>query len=213
MENRSIGFVTGPVSPLRRRALAVWLRLARVALSLHGASNQPGGATLASMALTEEGQCFGLELLSAAAADVHTEPERGAPAESGGGAHQGRNPQRGSSRFIGVCWEKAKSSWRVRVVDPLTKRERSIGRYASEEDAARAYDCAAVQTRGPGTKLNFPGEAISAKHNFPGEDIGEISLAVGEQKKQRSSSRFIGVCWDKTKKEKKQRSSLDSVPL
>jgi hypothetical protein len=46
------------------------------------------------------------------------------------------------------------------VYDPQTKRQ--IGRYASkEEDAARAYDCAAVQAYGPETKCNFPGEVVS----------------------------------------------------
>jgi hypothetical protein len=67
-----------------------------------------------------------------------------------------------------------------------TKRRHHIGSYASEEDAARAYDFAAVQARGPGAKRNFPGEAIS-----------EMPVTVGAQKKQRSSSRYVGVCWDK----------------
>jgi hypothetical protein len=45
------------------------------------------------------------------------------------------------------------------MIDPQTKRQRHIGRYASEEDAARAYDYATVQAHGPGTKRNFLGEA------------------------------------------------------
>jgi hypothetical protein len=50
-----------------------------------------------------------------------------------------------SSRYIGVSWHKARSAWHVRnMYDPQTKRRQYIGSYASEEDAARAYDCAAV---------------------------------------------------------------------
>jgi hypothetical protein len=49
----------------------------------------------------------------------------------------------------------------VRLTDPQTKRTRHVGRYASEEDAARAYDCAAVQAHGPGAKRNFPGETTA----------------------------------------------------
>jgi hypothetical protein len=94
--------------------------------------------------------------------------------------------QRSSSRYIGVCCGKTGSSWRVELMDPQTKRRRKIGTYTSEEDAARAYDCAAVQARGPGAKRNFPGEAIS-----------ELPVAVGEDRKQRSSSPYIGVGWVK----------------
>jgi hypothetical protein len=49
----------------------------------------------------------------------------------------------------------------VSLWDPQAKRNRFIGSYASEEDAARAYDCAAVQARGPGAERNFPGEATA----------------------------------------------------
>jgi AP2-like factor (euAP2 lineage) len=63
--------------------------------------------------------------------------------------------QRKSSRYIGVAWHKARSSWDVR------KYSRHIGCYASEENAARVYDCVAVHAHGPGAKRNFPGEATS----------------------------------------------------
>jgi hypothetical protein len=102
--------------------------------------------------------------------------------ESGGRAHK---KKRGSSRYFGVCWDKVSSSWRVQLTDPQTKRKQSIGSYASEEDAARAYDCAAVHV--PGAKRNFPAEAIS-----------EPPVAVGVKRKQHSS-RFIGVHWEKSR--------------
>jgi hypothetical protein len=98
----------------------------------------------------------------------------------------GERKQRSSSRYIGVTWDKAKSAWRVGLWDPQTKRRQHIGRYASEEDAARAYDFAAVQARGPAAKLNFPGEANS-----------ELPVTVGEERKQCCSSRYIGVSWHK----------------
>jgi hypothetical protein len=73
--------------------------------------------------------------------------------------------------------------------DPLTKRPQYIGSFASEEDAARAYDCAAVQAHGQSAKLNFPGETIS-----------ELPVTAGEKRKQRKSSTYRGlrgVAWDK----------------
>jgi hypothetical protein len=85
--------------------------------------------------------------------------------------------QRKSSKYLGVSWDKAKSSFRVDLWDPQTKRSRFIGTYASEEDAARAYDCAVVQARGPGAELNFPGEVVS-----------ELPETVGGERKRRRRS-------------------------
>jgi hypothetical protein len=95
----------------------------------------------------------------------------------------GRKRKGSSSRYLGVTWHTANSSWCVRLTGPQTKRQRHVGSFASEEDAARAYDFAAVQAHGPGAKRNCPGEAIS-----------EPPASKG---KQRSSSRYIGVYWHK----------------
>jgi hypothetical protein len=90
-----------------------------------------------------------------------------------------------SSRYVGVSWIKPSSSWSAKLWDPQAKRSRSVGYYASEEDAARAYDCATVQAHGPGAKRNFPAEAIS-----------ELPVSLGEERKQSNSSRYIGVSCD-----------------
>jgi hypothetical protein len=107
------------------------------------------------------------------------------PPSSLDGERTGRKRQGSSSRYTGVSWKKARCAWYVQLIDPQTKRRRKIGSYASEEDAARAYDCAAVHAHGPGAKRNFPGEAID-----------DVPKTVGEHKKQRSTSRYIGVSWD-----------------
>ncbi|KAG1661746.1 hypothetical protein FOA52_004805 [Chlamydomonas sp. UWO 241] len=98
----------------------------------------------------------------------------------------GEQEQRTSSRFTGVCWDKASSSWRARVWVPQTKHHQHIGSYVSEEDAARAYDCTAVRLLGP-----------DAKRNFPGETVSEMPVAQSKEREQHKSSRFTGVCWDK----------------
>jgi hypothetical protein len=99
-----------------------------------------------------------------------------------------RKGERKQQSYRGVSWDKASSSYHVQMADPQTKRQRKIGSYASEEDAARAYDFAAVQAHGP-----------SAIRNFPGEDISEMPVSKGEERKQRSSSRYLGVSWHKAK--------------
>jgi hypothetical protein len=83
----------------------------------------------------------------------------------------------GASPYLGVSWYEDLSSFRVHLYDLLTKRQRHIGNYASEEDAARAYDCAAVLAQGPDTK-----------RNFPGKDVSEAPETVGETRKQHNSS-------------------------
>jgi hypothetical protein len=107
------------------------------------------------------------------------------PPVSSGGSRTGRKREGSSSRFSGVSFYFT-AKWRVELYDPLAKRSRYIGRYASDEDAARAYDCAAVQAHGPDTK-----------RNFPGEDISEPPVALGEEREQRKSSRYIS--WNKAK--------------
>jgi hypothetical protein len=46
----------------------------------------------------------------------------------------------------------------------------------------------------------LPGAAdsrIGARRNFPDEVISEVPVSLGEERKERSSSRYIGVSWDK----------------
>jgi hypothetical protein len=59
-----------------------------------------------------------------------------------------------SSKFRGVCWYKRDALWQARL-----SKERTIiflGRFLNEEDAARAYDAAAIKHFGEFACLNFP---------------------------------------------------------
>lgn len=49
----------------------------------------------------------------------------------------------GSSRFKGVYWNKAKRKWRAQI--KFGGKEHNLGNFSSEEDAAVAYDRAAVE--------------------------------------------------------------------
>ena len=105
---------------------------------------------------------------------------RGAPPESGGGARKRQRQQ--SSRYLGVSWNTAKSGWHVYLIDPQTKCRQNVGCFASEEDAARAYDCAAVDAHGAGAKRNFPGETISM-----------LPVPLDGERKKRMTSCEVGV--------------------
>ncbi|KAG1662824.1 hypothetical protein FOA52_009038 [Chlamydomonas sp. UWO 241] len=87
-----------------------------------------------------------------------------------------------TSHFKGVSWHKASSSWRVELWHPDTMHKEHIGSYTCEEDAARAYDCAAVKLHGPDARRNFSGEVIS-----------QPPVSLGDERREHQSSRFTGV--------------------
>jgi hypothetical protein len=60
-----------------------------------------------------------------------------------------RNRLNVSSPYKGVCWDKARNVWMARISEIF------LGRFSSEEDAARAYDEAAVERFGEYARTNF----------------------------------------------------------
>lgn len=59
-----------------------------------------------------------------------------------------------ASGFKGVSWDAANRRWRTSI--SAAGVTRNLGRYDRPEDAARAYDRAAVATFGDFARLNFP---------------------------------------------------------
>jgi len=59
-----------------------------------------------------------------------------------------------TSRFKGVGWHAASSSWRARIY--VRGHRLALGRFAEEHLAARAYDAAAREHFGEWAALNFP---------------------------------------------------------
>ena len=67
------------------------------------------------------------------------------------------------NKFIGVSFDKRplKRPWGAQI--KMFGRTNGLGRYATQEEAARAYDAAAILKYGPGATLNFPKEHKDAK--------------------------------------------------
>lgn len=59
-----------------------------------------------------------------------------------------------TSRFRGVCWDKKRLLWFAQTKHE--GRHFNIGRFASEEEAARAYDAKAKELFGEFASPNFP---------------------------------------------------------
>jgi len=65
----------------------------------------------------------------------------------------------GTSRFKGVRLRRGKWTAQWHWQENGVSRCRSLGSFATEEDAARAYDARAIQEFGEFARLNFPQEA------------------------------------------------------
>jgi hypothetical protein len=85
-----------------------------------------------------------------------------------------------SSKYLGVYWEKQRGKW-VAAIN-IGKRPKVLGCFASEEEAARAYDHAASREYGDFARSNFaisPRPGLSRSGLFHSETASD-SDAVGQ---------------------------------
>ncbi len=58
-----------------------------------------------------------------------------------------------TSRYVGVHWFKRNKKWGASI--QADSKRRFLGLFSDEQDAARAYDAAALELRGEHARLNF----------------------------------------------------------
>lgn len=79
----------------------------------------------------------------------------------GGNSYNKRKPKSGTtSQYKGVHWYPTKRRWAAEIRARGVKYR--LGRFRSEEDAAKAYDAAATRLFGEFAILNFPAELPEA---------------------------------------------------
>lgn len=66
------------------------------------------------------------------------------------------------SKYKGVCWKVENNKWQARI--RVNGKQHHIGLYQTEEDAARAYNAAAILNHGDYSRLNIiPGDPAPCK--------------------------------------------------
>lgn len=72
-----------------------------------------------------------------------------------------KRPSSGS-RFKGVTFQRDRATYvRPWLAQIKCGKKKNLGRYATEEEAARAYDRAALELFGEFARVNFPGEVAA----------------------------------------------------
>lgn len=63
-----------------------------------------------------------------------------------------KKPIIGTSNYKGVCWDSEKKKWKAQI--SINNHNKVLGRFLSEEDAAKAYDIAATFYYGEYARIN-----------------------------------------------------------
>src|SRR5437868_6177984 len=92
-----------------------------------------------------------------------------------------------SSRFLGVTFDAHRQNWKAQI---FLRVPRSLGRFADEEEAARAHDNARLFLR-----RYFPKPLQDADLNFPDEteacqNISDAALALEKQLDLESAPKY-----------------------
>lgn len=101
-----------------------------------------------------------------------------------------------TSEYHGLCWNKTRQSWLVRV--PYKGERIYVGNFRDEIAGAKAYDAKALELYGDEASLNFPDPSLAPPSR---EDLGFPDVVVINKKSPKSSMK---------KKERKSKKRSES---
>jgi hypothetical protein len=199
----------GPASPAELRKQATVLSRARTKTGLYGVHPSKSGTWRAYVSRDRKLVFLGTFTSEKDAADAHDRveiflrpsstrlnfPRRHheptSPAAMRVEARASLKADR-SSRYRGVSFDPARVSDRAWFACiSVSGKQLPLGRWASERDAAKAYDRAALFYVGKRAKLNLPTARTQPA------DVETILADARAERKERTSSRYIGVTFHK----------------
>lgn len=98
-----------------------------------------------------------------------------------------RRHKNNTSGFKGVSWHANRGKWRAYITP--NRKQIHLGLFDNTEDAARAYDAAALEHYGAYAKLNFDNKTTLTAH--------EAVPPLTRRLRTSNTSGFIGVYWHK----------------
>ena len=101
---------------------------------------------------------------------------------------QDEQPPHRPSKYVGVTWHKQEKKWQVRI--KIDGKQKSLGLYHDEKEAARIYDEQAALL---GKPVNFPLHEGMEQAVKPNKDRSKVPNV-------NRPSKYVGVSWDKRDK-------------